>query len=160
MPVGPSISIIEHGVFEPEVIALMGEAVDAACVELPISDQSDDVRELIAMLIIAAAFRGEIDPIRLRTFALSELSSLSEMSPPAGRDGRLMRLNECHGRSLALDLRSPARLLRLRLRFRLYFRHEKSLLLKMKGAAFNAPAQAISPFRPASHRRHHRRIAQ
>jgi hypothetical protein len=71
MPIGPSISIIEHGVFEPEVIALMGEAVDAACGELPISDQSDDVRELIAMLIIAAAFRGEIDPIRLRTFALS-----------------------------------------------------------------------------------------
>jgi hypothetical protein len=94
MPIGPSISITEHGVFEPEVIALMGEAVDAACGELPISDQSDDVRELIAMLIIAAAFRGEIDPIRLRTFALSELSSLSEMSPPAGRDGRLMRLNE------------------------------------------------------------------
>jgi hypothetical protein len=160
MPIGPSISIIEHGVFEPEVIALMGEAVDAACGELPVSDQSDDVRELIAMLIIAAAFRGEIDPNRLRTFALSELSSLSEMSPPAGRDGRPMRLNERQDRSVALDLRSPARLLRLHLRFRLYFRHEKSLLLKMKGPAFNAPAKAISPFRPVSHRRHHRPAAR
>jgi hypothetical protein len=77
MPIGPSISV-EHGVFEPGAVALMGEAFDAACADLPSSDQSDDVRELIALLIIAAALRGETDPLRLRKIALSELWSLEQ----------------------------------------------------------------------------------
>src|SRR5262249_33240853 len=86
MLVGPSISM-EHGAFEPEAVALMGEAFDAACKELSSSAQSDDVRELIALLIIVAALRGEIDPLRLREIALSELSPPGEALPSADRAG-------------------------------------------------------------------------
>jgi hypothetical protein len=86
MPIGPSI-FVEHGVFEPEAVALIGEAFDAACEELPSSGQSDDARELIALLVIAAALRGEINPLRLREIALSELLSLSGIPPSADRPG-------------------------------------------------------------------------
>jgi hypothetical protein len=40
------------GVFEPEASAAMGEAFDAACMELPVSSRFEGVRELIAALII------------------------------------------------------------------------------------------------------------
>jgi hypothetical protein len=79
MPIDLSI---EHGVFEPEAAAAMGEAFDAACKELPASRQSHCVRELVATLIIAAAVRGELDPLRLRTTALIGLSSVAEISHP------------------------------------------------------------------------------
>jgi hypothetical protein len=69
-----------NGVFEPEATALMGEAFDAACKELPASGQSRRIRELIATLIIAAAVHGEFDPVRLRAAALSGLSTVKEMS--------------------------------------------------------------------------------
>jgi hypothetical protein len=59
------------GVFEPEASAAMGEAFDAACMELPVSSRFEGVRELIAALIIGAAIRGELDPARLRLIALS-----------------------------------------------------------------------------------------
>jgi hypothetical protein len=59
----------ERGVFEPEAIAAMGEAFDAACRELHCTSQPEVVRELIATLIIAAASQGERDPGRLRMVA-------------------------------------------------------------------------------------------
>ena len=52
MPINPST---EHGVFEPEATAAMGEAFDAACEELHCTSQPEVVRELIATLVIAAA---------------------------------------------------------------------------------------------------------
>jgi hypothetical protein len=61
----------ELGVFEPEATAAMGKAFDAACQELHCTSQPEAVRELIAGLIIAAASRGELDPIRLRMVALA-----------------------------------------------------------------------------------------
>jgi hypothetical protein len=61
----------ERGVFEPEAIAAMGEAFDAACNELHCMSQPEAVRELIATLIIAAASQGELDPSRLRMVALA-----------------------------------------------------------------------------------------
>lgn len=61
----------EHGVFEPEATAAMGEAFDAACEELHCTSQPEVVRELIAALVIAAASQGELDPIRLRMVALA-----------------------------------------------------------------------------------------
>jgi hypothetical protein len=72
--------LLEHGVFEPEAAAAMGEAFDAACKELPAAGQSNRARELIATLIIATAVRGELDPVRLRAAALGGLSSANEMS--------------------------------------------------------------------------------
>jgi hypothetical protein len=78
MPIGPTI-LTEHGVFEPEAVVLMGEAFDAACGELASSGQSEEVRELVALLIIVAALRGEIDPLRLREIVLSELAPPVDM---------------------------------------------------------------------------------
>jgi hypothetical protein len=67
----PINSSAEHGVFEPEATAAMGDAFDAACEELHFPSQPQVVRELVATLIIAAASRGELDPTRLRMVALA-----------------------------------------------------------------------------------------
>jgi hypothetical protein len=68
MSIDPST---KDGVFGPEATAAMGEAFDAACKELHCTGQPEVVRELIARLIIAAARRGELDPVRLRMAALA-----------------------------------------------------------------------------------------
>src|SRR5262245_30507137 len=65
---------LKNGVFGPEAIAEMGEAFDAACKELQIVDQADARRALVAALIIAAARRGELNAIRLRTAAVAVFS--------------------------------------------------------------------------------------
>jgi len=70
MTIDPSI---EHGVFEPEATAAMGEAFEAACKELH-GGGEPEVRKLIAERIIAAASGGELDPVRLRAAALTGLS--------------------------------------------------------------------------------------
>jgi hypothetical protein len=80
MPIDPSS---EHGVFEPEATGAMGEAFEAACQELHCSNQPDALRELIATLIIAAARRGEFDPVRLRMAALAGFA-IATRCPPAG----------------------------------------------------------------------------
>jgi hypothetical protein len=56
--------------FGPEALVAMGEALDAACNELPSTGQLDVVREKIAWRVIAAARFGELDPVRLREAAL------------------------------------------------------------------------------------------
>jgi len=56
--------------FEPEVIALMSEAFEAACKILRDAGQPQVVREAIAGRIIAAASIGERDPARLQAAAL------------------------------------------------------------------------------------------
>jgi hypothetical protein len=67
MPIDPSL---EQGAFEPEATAAMGEAFEAACRKLHGGGDSE-ARKLIAKRIIAAARKGELDPVRLRTTALS-----------------------------------------------------------------------------------------
>lgn len=61
----------EHGVFEPDATAAMGAAFDTACEELHCTSRPEVVRELIARLVISAASRGELDPVRLRMLALT-----------------------------------------------------------------------------------------
>jgi hypothetical protein len=63
---------VQTGTFEPEEIAAMGEA--ATCKELHDTGQPQIVREVIAIRIIAAAKRGELDPLRLREAALGMLA--------------------------------------------------------------------------------------
>jgi hypothetical protein len=63
-------SFAKPGAFEPETIALMSEAFDAACQELQDTGQPQIVLEVIAERIIAAASVGERDPVRLRKAAL------------------------------------------------------------------------------------------
>ena len=62
------------GTFQPEVIAAMNEAFDAACKELQDSGQPELVLDVIAERIIAAASAGERDPVRLREAALPWLA--------------------------------------------------------------------------------------
>src|SRR5258708_38544571 len=66
---------LEHGAFEPEATVAMGEAFEAACKELRDLGQLQMVRNVVAKRIIAAARRGELDPVRLRTAALSWIIS-------------------------------------------------------------------------------------
>ena len=61
-------SLIQPGAFEPEAIAVMSEAFEAAIKEL--QDTGDVMREIIAGRIIAAATLGERDPVRLLAAAL------------------------------------------------------------------------------------------
>jgi hypothetical protein len=77
MPVDPSL---EQGAFAPEATAVMGEAFDAACEELHDVGQLQMVRKVVAQRIIAAARRGELDAVRLRTAALSWII-VTQMSP-------------------------------------------------------------------------------
>ena len=73
---------LEHGAFEPETTAAMGEAFKAACKELRDAGERELVREIIAKRIIAAARTGELDPVRLRVMALRGLS-VNESWPAA-----------------------------------------------------------------------------
>jgi hypothetical protein len=68
MPIDP---FIQPGAFEPEAIAAMSEAFEAACKELDDFGQPRVAREVIARRIIAAAGFGERDPVRLRQAALA-----------------------------------------------------------------------------------------
>ena len=65
-------SFVKPGEFEPEAIAVMSEAFEAACKDLQDTGQPKVVLEVIAERIIAAARIGERDPVRLRAAALAE----------------------------------------------------------------------------------------
>jgi hypothetical protein len=69
MPIRP---FIRSGAFEPEVIAVMSEAFEAACTELNEDGQPKVAREVVAGRIIAAARLGERDPARLLKAALQD----------------------------------------------------------------------------------------
>jgi len=75
-------ALMKNGVFGPEATAAMGEAFDAACKELHVTDQSNELRELIATLIVAAASRGELDPVRLRLAALAGFAIATRRPAP------------------------------------------------------------------------------
>jgi hypothetical protein len=64
MPIRP---FVQSGAFEPEVVAVMSEAFDAAC-----NEQPNVARGVIANRIIAAAKLGERDPVRLREAGLGK----------------------------------------------------------------------------------------
>ena len=68
MPIRP---LIQPGAFDPEAIAVMSEAFEAALKALQDTGQSNVVPEIIARRIIAAAKLGERDPVRLRAAALT-----------------------------------------------------------------------------------------
>jgi hypothetical protein len=72
----PIHSVMQRGAFDPEAIAAMTEAFDAACEKLGDIDQPEVAREVIAGRIIAAARLGERDPARLLEAALSKFSRI------------------------------------------------------------------------------------
>ena len=57
----PIRSFIQPGAFDPETIAVMIEALEAACKELRETGQLQVTREVVAGRIIAAAKLGERD---------------------------------------------------------------------------------------------------
>jgi hypothetical protein len=74
---GSSVSIrslVTPGEFDPEAIAAMSEAFDAALKALDDGGQPKIVLEVIAQRIIEAARRGERDPARLVKAALPWLT--------------------------------------------------------------------------------------
>jgi len=68
-------SFVKPEVFDPEALAPMDEAFDAACKALDDTGQPQIVREVIAARIIAAASTGEHNPVRLLEAALPWLVS-------------------------------------------------------------------------------------
>jgi hypothetical protein len=65
---------MQSGAFEPETIAAMSEAFEAACKELDDAGQPQIAPDVIATRIIAAVRTGERDPVRLRAAALAGLA--------------------------------------------------------------------------------------
>jgi hypothetical protein len=76
-------SYLRDGAFMPEATAAMGEAFEAACNGLHLANQSNALRKVIATLIIAAARRGEIDPVRLQMEAVARLPIATPPPPEA-----------------------------------------------------------------------------
>ena len=64
--------------FDPEAVAIMSSAFDAALASLNDQNQSPTIREIIAKRIIAAAMKGERDPERLRQEAINAISRIAE----------------------------------------------------------------------------------
>jgi len=75
VPIRP---FMQPGAFEPEVIAAMAEAFEAACQALHDTGRAEGVREHIARRIITAAKFGECDPDRLRAAALVGLEGKND----------------------------------------------------------------------------------
>jgi hypothetical protein len=67
-------SFVKAGLFEPDAIAVMSEAFEAACEALNDTGQPRVVLEIIAERICAAASNGERDPVRLREAAIPWLT--------------------------------------------------------------------------------------
>ena len=55
---------------DAEIVRVMNEAFDQICQHLQDTGQPEIVREVIAEKIVAAAKRGERDPVRLRDIVL------------------------------------------------------------------------------------------
>ena len=60
---------LKDGIFDSEATALLGKAFEAACEELHFP-KDKSVREFVAKRVIAAARRGELDPLRLSAAAV------------------------------------------------------------------------------------------
>jgi hypothetical protein len=63
--------MVPHGgVFQPDEIALMRSALDEAATILPKAKRTSAMKARLASRILAAAAKGERDPIQLRIAAL------------------------------------------------------------------------------------------
>jgi hypothetical protein len=92
--------LMQPGAFGPEVIAAMGEALEAALKELQHTGPTDVVREIVAGRIIGAARLGERDPARLRAAALGG----GQLRPPGPiRDRRPQPVGTAGGSADTFD---------------------------------------------------------
>jgi hypothetical protein len=86
----PIRSFIQPGAFDPEAIAAMSEAFEAALKELQDTGQRTVACDVIAGRIIAAARIGERerDPVRLRAAALVQGLAWNRGEARGGEDAR------------------------------------------------------------------------
>jgi hypothetical protein len=68
----PTRPFIQPEAFDPETVAAMTEAFDAACKKQGDTGQPKVAHEVIAARIVAAARLGERDPVRLLEAAFSK----------------------------------------------------------------------------------------
>lgn len=72
----PIYDILKGGAFEPKHIEAMGQAFEAVCSGLGLTNRDDPLRDLVARKVIECAQRGEYDPRRLARIVLSALQRL------------------------------------------------------------------------------------
>lgn len=63
-----------EGAFDPETLTILKNVFDEACALVPEAEHTPDIRTNLAARIINLAIKGERDPIRLRTYALMEVT--------------------------------------------------------------------------------------
>jgi hypothetical protein len=65
--------LIANGSFDPDEIAVMKAAYEAALAELDVTEQNGPITELIARAILNVTLRGERDPKEIKERALNAL---------------------------------------------------------------------------------------
>ncbi|MEA2977054.1 MAG: hypothetical protein QOF19_2574 [Alphaproteobacteria bacterium] len=63
-----------EGAFDPETLSILKAVYDEACALVPEGQHTPEIRTNLAARIINLATKGERDPIRLRTYALMEVT--------------------------------------------------------------------------------------
>jgi hypothetical protein len=66
---------LQGGAFDPETVALMKTALDEAWASLTEEQRARRTPNELASRIVRLAKQGERDPVRLRTFAMTEVVS-------------------------------------------------------------------------------------
>jgi hypothetical protein len=64
-----------RGAFNPETLAMLSGVFDEACLALTPDQHTPSVRSKLAERILKAAGEGELDPVRLRSYALIDVVS-------------------------------------------------------------------------------------
>ena len=65
----PIYRLLQNTAFEPQHVAVMTAAFEAACADLGLAERDDSLRDMVARAIIKCAQTGEFDPVRLRECA-------------------------------------------------------------------------------------------
>lgn len=66
----PIYQLLKRGVFEPELIAIMGGVFEDVLQALGLVDRQDPLTEMVAKKVIELAQTGEHDPDRLKQLTL------------------------------------------------------------------------------------------
>ncbi len=78
-----------NGPFDPETLALLKAVFEEACVLVPPHRRTHEMRSALAVCILKHAAKGERDPTRLRTCALTE--TIESQPSPAMPSRRFTR---------------------------------------------------------------------
>jgi len=62
------------GPLDPDTLAILKAVFEEACSLLPPNRRSDEMRSVLAVRLLKCAAEGERNPLRLRTYALMEVT--------------------------------------------------------------------------------------